>query len=338
MLDFSLPHRRFNPLINEWVLVSPHRAKRPWKGTVEASQYQDLPEYDPTCYLCPGNKRANDEVNPAYTQTFVFTNDHSALLSTASGDAFAQGDNVIHAIQEHGICRVICYTPSHRRAMADMTIAQIQDVIATWIHEYQTIGAMTHISSVQIFENKGPLMGASNPHPHGQIWANEHLPTVIAKENECQAAYMTNHNTQLLLDYQMLERKNGDRMVEENDSFMLLVPFWATWPYETIVIPQIHKASLVDLSSAEQANLATILKDITSRYDRLFATPFPYSMGIHQAPTDKKDHPEWQLHIHFYPPLLRSATIKKYFVGYEMFAEAQRDIGPEQAAEMLRKV
>ena len=336
MLDFTNPHRRLNPLTGEWVLVSPHRAKRPWKGTVEASQAQDLPDYDPACYLCPGNVRTNGETNPAYTDTLVFTNDHSAILADPSGDEFTQGHELIHARQERGICKVICYSPSHKKTLAELPVEHIRHVVQTWTQEYKTIGANDFISNVQIFENKGPLMGASSPHPHGQIWANEHLPTIILNEQTKQAAYFSQHNSQLLVDYAQLEQQNRERIIIQNESFVVLVPFWATWPFETMIIPKTHKSSLVDLNETEQSHLATILKDITSRYDTLFATPFPYSMGIHQAPTDKKDHPEWQMHIHFYPPLLRSATIKKYFVGYEMFAEAQRDINPETAASTLR--
>jgi UDPglucose--hexose-1-phosphate uridylyltransferase len=220
--------------------------------------------------------------------------------------------------------------------MAEMNEEQIQHIIQTWAREYTAIGNLDYISYVQIFENKGPLMGASSPHPHGQIWANEHIPTNIAKELASQQTYFTKHSSPLLLDYLKLEQKDGKRVIYENDAFMVVVPFWATWPYETMIIPKTHKASLVELTEDEQKLLANALKHITHKYDLLFKTPFPYSMGIHQAPTDKKAHDEWQMHIHFYPPLLRSATVKKYFVGYEMFAESQRDINPEDAAQTLR--
>lgn len=338
MLDFTKPHRRYNPLTYEWVLVSPHRSKRPWKGTVEASQVQDLPDHDPSCYLCPGNKRSNDQNNPGYTETFVFTNDHSALLSDSPDGTFTRGGQLIHAQQERGVCRVICYSPSHKLTMAGLTPLQILTIIKTWTSEYQTIGARPDISYVQIFENKGPLMGASSPHPHGQIWANEHLPTIVAREQEKQLLYIQKFHAPLLLNYLGLELKEKSRMIYENSSFALLVPFWATWPYETMILPKSHTPALPALTDSQRKDLAEILKYITSRYDKLFNTPFPYSMGIHQAPTDGESHNEWQMHIHFYPPLLRSATIKKYFVGYEMFAEAQRDINPEDAAETLRKL
>jgi UDPglucose--hexose-1-phosphate uridylyltransferase len=336
MVDFTSPHRRFNPLTRDWVLVSPHRAKRPWQGTIEAPQYVPSPAWEPTCHLCPGNKRTNALTNPAYTQTYVFTNDHSALLpESLEGDL---EDGLIRAKGERGVCRVICYSPAHNLTMADMNRDQIRRIIETWTEEYTSIGSLDYISYVQIFENKGPLMGASSPHPHGQIWANEHIPTNVEKEQRSQQQYYEKHSSPLLIDYARQENEDKKRVIASNSDFMVVVPFWATWPYETMILPRSHKRSLKDLTPEEQGSLADILKGLTMCYDRLFATSFPYSMGIHQAPTDNAQHDEWQMHIHFYPPLLRSATIKKYFVGYEMFAESQRDINPEDAALTLRKL
>lgn len=303
---------------------------------MESVNPTDRPSFDPTCYLCPGNVRANGETNPAYEKTFVFTNDHAAMLPEApEGKSII--DDLFISEQERGICRVVCYTPLHNKTMSEMKESEITNLIATWTKEYETIGNKPFISYVQIFENKGSLMGASSPHPHSQIWANEHIPTIPAKEQEAQKTYVSKHKKNLLLTYLEKERKENKRIVFENNSFIMLIPFWAVWPYETMIIPKEHKTSLRDLNTPESQNLAETLSKLTRLYDRLFHTSFPYSMGIHQAPTDKKNHTEWQMHIHFYPPLLRSATIKKHYVGYEMMAEAQRDISPEEAAATLRR-
>ncbi len=337
MIDFTKPHRRRNPLIGEWVLVSPHRAKRPWQGSIEPTQPAQAPEYMEDCYLCPHNTRSNGEKNPDYTKTFAFTNDHASLLPDALGDS-PEDTDLLYAVQERGLCRVICYSPKHNTTMADLSVDEIKEIVLTWKNEYETIGKMDQISYVQIFENKGPLMGASSPHPHGQIWANEHLPTIVQKEQQHQLAYNREHSSPLLLAYVQRELEKQERLVIENEAFAVVVPFWATWPYETMVLPKRHIRSLSDMRSTEHTQLADILKRLTSRYDKLFSTPFPYSMGIHQKPTDREEHPEWQFHMHFYPPLLRSSTIKKYYVGYEMMAEGQRDISPESAAKTLQEI
>lgn len=336
MVDFNLPHRRFNPLTGDWVLVSPHRNRRPWQGSIEASQQNTLPPYDPACYLCPGNKRAENKQNPKYAKTFVFTNDHAAILPEVV-DGEMKEDDLFRAQQEYGTCKVVCYTPAHNKTIADLSVPQIMEIIKTWTHEYKTIGADPKISYIQFFENKGPMMGASSPHPHSQIWANEHIPTIPAKEEESQTKYYAKNKTPLLAVYLREEIKKKLRLLLENTSFAVVVPYWAVWPYETMILPKTNRSSLSALQENEVNDLAHALKKLAVAYDKLFSTPFPYSMGIHQCPTDKKDHEEWQLHFHFYPPLLRSATIKKHYVGYEMMAEAQRDITPEQGAETLRK-
>lgn len=338
MVDYSRPHRRHNPLTGEWILVSPHRAARPWNGTIESPQRVNSPDHDADCYLCPDNTRSNGEKNPQYEGTFVFTNDHSAMLPDTPPGTDTDTAGLFQAAGERGICRVICYTPKHNQTMADLTEQQIVTIINTWKSEYETIGKLDQIGYVQIFENKGPLMGASSPHPHGQLWANEHLPTTAQKEQDNQKIYLDRHSQPLLSAYLALEQKKNVRVVMENDAFAVVVPFWATWPFETMVLPKNHKQSLSDFTPEEDEQLATLLKRLTVQYDRIFHTSFPYSMGIHQKPTDGQDHPEWQFHIHFYPPLLRSATVKKYFVGYEMFAEGQRDITPEAAVKILKEV
>lgn len=337
MLDFTKPHRRQNPLTGEWILVSPHRAKRPWQGSIESTQPTEAPEHAPDCYLCPNNTRSNGEKNPEYIHTFAFTNDHASLLPEVDGDS--SGDTqLFQAVQERGLCRVICYSPKHNKTMADLSAPEITEIVRTWKNEYETIGKMDHITYVQIFENKGPLMGASSPHPHGQIWSNEHLPTIVDKEQQHQLSYSSGNSSLLLLDYVHMELEKKERLVLENEAFAVVVPFWATWPYETMVLPKRHIRSLSDMTDTENKQLSDVLKRLTVRYDKLFSTSFPYSMGVHQKPTDKKEHPEWQFHMHFYPPLLRSSTVKKYYVGYEMMAEGQRDISPESAAKTLQEI
>ncbi len=337
MLDFAKPHRRRNPLTGEWVLVSPQRAKRPWQGKVEDTPNQALPEYDPSCYLCPGNTRDGGAVNPKYQSTFAFTNDHPAILPDAGTQIYTSND-IIEADQVSGTCRVICYSPIHNKTMTQMIQSEIVEIIKAWTTEYASIGKDPNISYVQIFENKGPLMGASSPHPHCQIWATSTVPSIVQLEQNNQREYLVHHHAPLLVDYLRFENDENKRIIAENDSFSLLVPFWATWPYETMILPKAHKQSLRELTPTDVTALADILSILTQLYDKLFTTSFPYSMGIHQAPTDDKEHTEWQMHFHFYPPLLRSATVKKYLVGYEMLAEAQRDINPEDAAMTLQKL
>jgi UDPglucose--hexose-1-phosphate uridylyltransferase len=345
MQGFNLsdhPHRRYNPLAREWVLVSPHRTKRPWQGQTEQPAPDERPAYDPTCYLCPSNTRAEGAANPHYERTFVFTNDFAALLpDTPPGEATAGAGGAEHsplllARSERGTCRVVCFSPRHNLTLAEMATEDLAAVVDVWAEQYQELGAMEQIGYVQIFENRGAMMGASNPHPHGQIWATEHLPLTVEREQDSQVEYLARHGRSLLADYLALELEDGARTVVENEHFVALVPFWAVWPFETLVVSRRHVGALVDLEPAERVALADILRRLTTRYDNLFQVSFPYSMGFHQRPTDGQEHPEWHLHAHFYPPLLRSATVRKFMVGFELLAEPQRDITPEQAAERLR--
>jgi UDPglucose--hexose-1-phosphate uridylyltransferase len=330
------PHRRYNPLSREWVLVSPHRTQRPWQGQVEQTAPEQRPAYDPTCYLCPGNQRAGGVHNPAYTGTFVFTNDYASLLLDTPDGTFEQGNGLIRAESERGTGRVVCFSPRHDLTLAEMSPAEIAPVIEEWVKQYQELGALPTVGYVQIFENRGAMMGASNPHPHGQIWATEHLPLNVAREQEAQAEYFAASGRTLLADYLALELEQAERIVVSNEHFVALVPFWAVWPFETLVISRRPVGALPDLSTEARAGLADILKQLTTRYDNLFQVSFPYSMGFHQRPTDGAAHPEWHLHAHFYPPLLRSATVRKFMVGFELLAEPQRDITAESAAERLR--
>ena len=331
------PHRRYNPLNREWVLVSPHRTQRPWQGQVEQTAPEQRPAYDPTCYLCPGNQRAGGERNPAYDHTFVFTNDYAALLLDTPDGTFERGNGLIRAESERGTGRVVCFSPRHDLTLAEMAPAALGQVVDVWVAQYQELGALPQIGYVQIFENRGAMMGASNPHPHGQIWATEHLPLNIAREQAAQAEYFAANGRTLLADYLALELEQDTRIVVSNEHFVALVPFWAVWPFETLVISRRPVRALPDLLPAERAGLADILKQLTTRYDNLFQISFPYSMGFHQQPSDGVAHPEWHLHAHFYPPLLRSATVRKFMVGFELLAEPQRDITAESAAERLRE-
>lgn len=329
------PHRRFNPLSGDWVLVSPHRSKRPWQGQLEAVGADDRPAHDPTCYLCPGNTRVGGIVNPVYEGPFVFDNDFAALLPDAADGGIAE-DELLVAETESGLCRVVCFSPRHDLTLARMSVAAITGVVETWIAQVAELGARDDITSVQIFENRGAAMGCSNPHPHGQIWASRHLPNEPAAEDARQVAYFARHGRPLLLDYLERERAEGIRIVHENAHFVVLVPFWAVWPFETMILPKRRIGGFDELVGDEPAALAEALSAITIRYDNLFQTSFPYSMGFHQKPLDGGDHPGWQMHAHFYPPLLRSATVKKFMVGFEMLGSPQRDITPEAAAERLR--
>ena len=331
------PHRRLNPLTNEWVLVSPHRSERPWQGQVESVPIEKQPAYDPNCYLCPGNMRAGGARNPQYEGTFAFNNDFAALKPETARFSIDESDLLV-AQSESGRCRVVCFSPRHDLTIAQMRVLDIRRVVDAWIQEFQQLGNEPDISAVQIFENRGAIMGCSNPHPHGQIWANETVPNELAKEVESFRAYHQKHATTLLSDYLAREARDQQRMVCENEHFVVVVPFWAVWPFETLLISRRPVSSLLDLQDQERTSLADILRQITIRYDNLFNTSFPYSMGFHQRPTDGKQYPEFHLHAHFYPPLLRSATIKKFMVGYEMLAMPQRDVTPELAAARLREV
>jgi UDPglucose--hexose-1-phosphate uridylyltransferase len=329
------PHRRLNALTGEWILVSPHRTKRPWSGQVEDVPPDTRPKYDPKCYLCPGNTRADGSVNPKYKRTFVFDNDFAALLpDTPEGDV--RDGPLLLARAEQGLCRVICFSPRHDLTLAQMTPEQILPVVNIWAEQTAEIGARPEIGYVQVFENKGAMMGCSNPHPHGQIWATRHLPNEPAKELVCQQLHAREHGSCLLCDYAALELKRRTRVICANRHFVAVVPFWACWPYETLVIARRHCADLPSLTPAQRRGLAEMLRTLTGVYDRLFKVSFPYSMGWHQQPTDGGEYPFWHLHAHFYPPLLRSATVRKFMVGFEMLATPQRDITPEAAAETLR--
>lgn len=342
------PHRRYNPLTGEWILVSPHRTKRPWRGQVEKPPPEERPPYQPTCYLCPGNERAGGARNPNYETTFVFTNDFAALLPDTPPASFEQ--SLLRYQSHRGTCRVICFSPRHDLTLPQMAEDGIRSVIDVWAEQVSDLGQ--RYRWVQVFENKGAMMGASNPHPHGQIWAVDTLPNEPAKEDRLQHAYLAEHGRPLLVDYACLEAEQRQRVVVENDHWLAVVPFWAIWPFEMLLLPRRHVLRLPDLVDAERSALAHILKCLLTKYDNLFEVSFPYSMGWHGAPTGPKvvlgrnSDPmasegqcqlhHWQLHAHFYPPLLRSASVRKFMVGYEMLAEAQRDLTAEQAAERLR--
>ena len=331
--------RRYNALTGEWVLVSPHRTQRPWQGQTEATAKAVLPPYDPECYLCPGNLRAGGVRNPAYAGTFVFDNDFAALKPATAG-ASAMGSSNEHGLlvaeQETGICRVVCFSPDHSLTLAGMSTGAIEQVIDCWTAQYQELGARADINHVQIFENRGAMMGASNPHPHGQIWANRTVPHEVAKESSRQQQHHAARGRCLLCEYGELEVQRNERLVYRNDVFAVVVPFWAVWPFETLVLPLRHRGSLEQLDTADRSAFADALRTITRRYDALFQVSFPYSMGIHQRPTDGGAHEHWHLHAHFHPPLLRSASVRKFMVGYEMLAGPQRDITPETAAAQLK--
>lgn len=329
-------HRRLNPLTGEWVLVSPHRSKRPWKGRVEDLTEERRPAYDDTCYLCPGNMRAGGAKNPDYNATFVFDNDFAALRQDTGSRKNLNVDGLMVAEAESGICRVICFSPRHDLTLAEMSQADISKVVELWTEQFAELGARDEINYVQIFENKGELMGCSNMHPHGQIWAQRTVPDEPAKETRQQLAFFEQTGETLLSAYLKLELEKQERIILANDSFVVLVPFWAFWPFETMIVSRRPIPNLVEMTRSEREDLADAIKGITVRYDNLFGVSFPYSAGLHQAPTDGKTHPEWHFHMHFYPPLLRSATIKKFKVGYEMLGGGQRDISPEQSATRLR--
>lgn len=327
------PHRRFNPLKQEWVLVSPHRAKRPWQGAQERVSAVPLPAHDADCYLCAGNVRVNGAINPAYTGTYVFDNDFAALMPDTPG-APATDDALFVHQSVRGTSRVICFSPDHSKTLPELGLEQIAGIIDTWGQQTCELGKL--YPWVQVFENKGQAMGCSNPHPHGQVWACSFLPNEIAREDDAQRSYQTAHQRNLLLDCAAREVADGSRTVVMTDYWLAVVPYWAAWPFETLLLPRFAVARLPDLNVAQRDDLALALRQLTTRYDNLFQTSFPYSMGWHGAPYLHSDQTHWQLHAHFYPPLLRSATVRKFMVGFEMLAEAQRDLTPEQAAERLR--
>lgn len=329
----QIPHRRYNILTGEWVLVSPHRTKRPWQGKQEKLPTLDKPSYDKECYLCPGNVRAGGQANPNYGDVFSFVNDFSALLHDTPPAEYREG--LLLGKSEAGICKVVCFSPDHSLTLPQMEVSAIERVVSLWQSEYLELGGMDNINHVQIFENKGAIMGCSNPHPHGQIWAQGSVPREVEKKTIHQKEHWEKNQRSLLGDYLEQELELGERIVAENDYFVALVPYWAVWPYEMMIIPRKHHQNISQMNGKEKRDFAEMIKIVTTKYDNLFETSFPYSSGIHQRPTDGKEHPEWHFHMSFYPPLLRSATVKKFMVGYEMFADPQRDITAEQAAMAL---
>jgi UDPglucose--hexose-1-phosphate uridylyltransferase len=331
------PHRRWNPLLREWVLVSPQRTERPWQGRVEKLGTAPALQYDPQCYLCPGNVRAGGHRNPPYAETFVFDNDYPAMLpDVAPGESDENG--IVRGRVERGICRVVCFSPRHDLTIPVMSQDEVRTVVEVWTAQYRDLGAIPWVQHVEIFENRGTLLGASNPHPHCQIWANQEIPNFPAREGQALREFFEREEKCLLCEYLRMETERRERIVCENDAFVALVPYWAVWPFETMVLSRRHLASLTDLNPAEQNALAEILRRLTIRYDNLFQTAFPYSMGFHQQATDGASHPEFHFHAHYFPPLLRSATVQKFMVGYELLCAPQRDITPESAAERLRNL
>ncbi len=333
------PHRRYNPLTNSWVQVSPHRLKRPWQGQKEdQNRKKDKTIYDPTCYLCPGNERAGGKKNPDYKKTFAFTNDFSALLMDKTDDQDNIQTDLFKAEGEQGICRVICFSPRHDLTIPEMSDQEVLQIVELWQNEFITLSKKQEINYVQIFENKGSIMGCSNPHPHGQIWAQSTIPDEPYKETISQNIFFSKHGKSLLAVYLEEELDNKQRIIDENEFFVSLVPFWSVWPFETMIISKRKIMNISEMSPEEMKSLAQIMKTLLIRYDNIFSTSFPYSSGIHQAPCDGNDYPGWHFHMHFYPPLLRSSNIKKFMVGYEMLANPQRDITAEESARMIRSM
>jgi UDPglucose--hexose-1-phosphate uridylyltransferase len=330
------PHRRLNPLTGEFVLVSPHRTQRPWLGQVEKALLDERPTYDPHCYLCPGNERAGGIRNPNYEQTFIFTNDFAALLPETPMPTNARRSHLVQTQPVSGTCRVMCFSPRHDLTLPEMEVQHIRRVVDVWAEQVEELSQ--EYLWVQVFENKGAIMGSSNPHPHGQIWASNFLPNEPSKEDAKQHQYFGDTGHPLLQDYMEFEKGVGERTILENQDWLAVVPYWAVWPFEILLLPKRPVQRLPDLSASERDRLAEVLKILLIKYDNLFETSFPYSMGWHGAPGWEDNRPAWQLHAHFYPPLLRSATVKKFMVGFEMLGEAQRDITAEQAAERLREL
>ncbi|HEY1257220.1 MAG TPA: UDP-glucose--hexose-1-phosphate uridylyltransferase [Terracidiphilus sp.] len=331
------PHRRWNPLRQSWVLVSPHRTQRPWQGETGQKAAPSALPHDPQCYLCPGNQRAGGAVNPDYQGVFSFVNDYSALLPDSPTGSEAPASPLLVAEPARGLCKVICFHPDHSLTLARMTQPEIRGVVDAWTQEYQGLSALDWIKYVQIFENRGAMMGASNPHPHCQIWSTSFVPDESAAETLAQSEHLARTGCCLLCDYLAAEQKRQERIIFENEHFTAIVPWWAIWPFEVLLVSRRHLGALPELNGDERDGLSDALKRITTRYDNLFETGFPYTMGFHQSPTDSEEHPEWHFHAHFYPPLLRSATVRKFMVGFEMLAMPQRDITPEGAAERLRE-
>lgn len=327
-------HRRHNPLTGDWVLVSPHRNNRPWQGAVEKVSDQVFPSHDASCPLCAGNQRANGERNPQYTETFVFTNDFAAIQPQQVSEDCGPSE-LMRSQEVSGTCRVMCFAPDHNLSLPELSPSALQAVVRTWVEQARELEPQHEW--VQIFENKGAIMGCSQPHPHGQIWAHDFVPSFVARADARQQDYFAKHNRSLLLDYCEQELASGERTVVENEHWLAVVPYWAAWPFETLLMPKAHVACMSELSAEQQLSLASALKELTTRYDNIFECSFPYSMGWHGAPRSCQNKQAWQLHAHFYPPLLRSATVKKHMVGYEMMAESQRDLSPETAAEILQK-
>lgn len=336
-IDFNnVSHRRYNILTGEWVLVSPHRTKRPWQGQEEIIAHEQRPIYDDSCYLCPGNTRAGGAVNPEYTDTFVFDNDYAAIQRDL--DFESREDGLLRSETEVGICRVVCFSPDHSKSLADLPVSSIEKVIMVWQQQFTELAREDFVNYIQIFENKGSVMGCSNPHPHGQIWAHHSIPNEVQKKDKFQQRYFQANGKSLLGSYLQQEMAVNERVVYENSAFSVLVPFWAVWPYEVMILPKEHQYDITMLSTVEMKLFAEALSKITRAYDRLFKVSFPYSSGIHQAPTNHKAKEYWHWHMSFYPPLLRSATVKKFMVGYEMFATPQRDHTPEYAAMVLKNL
>jgi UDPglucose--hexose-1-phosphate uridylyltransferase len=331
------PHRRYNPLRGEWVMVSPHRTQRPWQGETASPLKTTAVAYDPECYLCPGNRRANGEINPAYENTYAFVNDYAALMPETPELSVSESPLLI-AESVRGLCRVLCFDPDHSLTLAKMSEAALTRVVTAWQRQYRELSAVDWIRHIEIFENRGAMMGASNPHPHGQIWATGFVPDEIAREQKTQSEYLQQHGRCLLCDYLQTELISDERTICRNEDFVALVPWWAVWPFEALVLPVRHAATMLDFSPAQSPALADILKQLTVRYDNLFETSFPYTMGFHQGAVNEESDGSHHFHAHFYPPLLRSATVRKFMVGFEMLGMPQRDITPETAAERLRTV
>ena len=329
-------HKRLNILTGEWVLVSPHRNERPWLGQKDEAHDPSDSTYDPDCYLCPGNTRAGGQQNPDYSQTFTFRNDFAALQENVEPGKIEDG--LLISEREKGICKVICFSPDHSKSLSQMKENEIEQVISVWQEEYEQLGQLTDINYVQIFENKGSIMGCSNPHPHGQIWAQHSIPDEVIKKDNSQSVYFRKNQKSLLGDYLEQESKTRERMIYENDHFVLVVPFWAIWPFETMIIPKSHRQDVAQITESERQSFAKTIQLLTRVYDKLFDCPFPYSSGIHQAPTNEKQNDHWHWHMSFYPPLLRSSSVKKFMVGYEMFAMPQRDITPEIASQRMAQI